>query len=276
MEFESFYDGFLLHIGVDTGSKAPVNSILAIIGEKDEDVKSILESESQKVDPPSEEKLQNRLQKRLSHLKAPPKEAPKPKKQPKEKVSGDRILASPLAKKLAFERDIDISKVIGTGDGGRIIKADIDNYIPYAGVSSFGSSPGLTEEVYTDEPVSQMRATIARRLAESKFTAPHFYLNLEINMDNAISFRVQANSKEGVKISFNDMVVKAVALSLKENPNVNSAWMGDFIRRNEHVNVGVAVAVEDGLLVPVVRYADTKSMDQISAEVKEFALKAKK
>ena len=135
--------------------------------------------------------------------------------------------------------------------------------------------PGLTEEVYTDEPVSQMRATIARRLAESKFTAPHFYLNLEINMDNAISFRVQANSKEGVKISFNDMVVKAVALSLKENPNVNSAWMGDFIRRNEHVNVGVAVAVEDGLLVPVVRYADTKSMDQISAEVKDFALKAK-
>ena len=284
MEFESFYDGFLLHIGVDTGSKAPVNSILAIIGEKDEDVKSILESESkkvespsepQKVETPSEEKAPEPVTQKVIVSEAAPKETPKPKKQPKEKASVDRILASPLAKKLAFERDIDISKVIGTGDGGRIIKADIDNYVPYAGVSSFGSSPGLTEEVYSGEPVSQMRATIARRLAESKFTAPHFYLNLEINMDNAISFRVQANSKEGVKISFNDMVVKAVALSLKENPNVNSAWMGDFIRRNEHVNVGVAVAVEDGLLVPVVRYADTKSMDQISAEVKDFALKAK-
>ena len=275
MEFESFYDGFLLHIGVDTGSKAPVNSVLAIIGEKDEDVKSILESESQKVETPAEEKSPEPVTEKVIVHEAPPKEAPKPKKLPKESTSGDRVLASPLAKKLAFDRDIDISRVIGTGDGGRIIKADIDNYVPYAGGSSFRSSPGLTEEVYTDEPVSQMRETIARRLAESKFTAPHFYLNLEINMDNAISFRVQANSKEGVKISFNDMVVKAVALSLKENPNVNSAWMGDFIRRNEHVNVGVAVAVEDGLLVPVVRYADTKSMDQISAEVKEFAQKAK-
>ena len=136
-------------------------------------------------------------------------------------------------------------------------------------------SEGLTEVTYTDEPVSQMREVIARRLAESKFTAPHFYLNLEINMEHAISFRVQANSKEGVKISYNDMVVKAFALSLREHPAVNSAWMGDFIRRNEHVNIGVAVAVDEGLLVPVVRFADTKGMDQISAEVKDFAQKAK-
>ena len=285
MEFESFYDGFLLHIGVETGSKAPVNSILAIIGEKDEDVKSILESESQKVESssesekietPSEEKAPEPVVEKVIAPKTPPKEAPKPKKQPKEKASGDRILASPLAKKLAFERDIDISKVIGTGDGGRIIKTDIDNYVPYAGVSSFGSSPGLTEEVYTDEPVSQMRATIARRLAESKFSAPHFYLTVSINMDQAIEARKSINKEiQPAKISFNDLVVKAVAISLKEHPQVNSSWMGDFIRYNDHVNIGVAVAVPDGLLVPVVRFADGKTLTQIGAEVKEMAGKAK-
>ena len=281
MEFESFYDGVLLHIGVETGSKAPVNAVLAIIGEKDEDVKEILASESKKatdsepVESPKQEVVKEVVEPKP--IKVEPVKMDKPKAEPQAKVSssGDRIFASPLAKKLASEQGIDLSKVKGTGNNGRIIKADIDNYLPYSGGSSYKASEGLTEVTYTDEPVSQMREVIARRLAESKFTAPHFYLNLEINMEHAISFRVQANSKEGVKISYNDMVVKAVALSLREHPAVNSAWMGDFIRRNEHVNIGVAVAVDEGLLVPVVRFADTKGMDQISAEVKDFAQKAK-
>jgi len=284
MEFESFYDGVLLHIGVETGSKAPVNSVLAIIGDKDEDVNSILEGESKKINKSSKEKVSEQPKKEVEKetikggvvkqvpIKTNSSKVPSIQT---ETPSGDRVFASPLAKKLAKERNIDISRVIGTGDGGRVTKVDIDNYVPYTGGASFRSSPGLTEENYTDEPVSQMRETIARRLAESKFTAPHFYLNLEIDMSNAISFRAQANSKEGVKISYNDMVIKAVSLALKEHPNVNSAWMGDFIRRNSHVNIGVAVAVEEGLLVPVVRYADTKSMDQISTEVKGFAQKAK-
>ena len=283
MEFESFYDGVLLHIGVETGSKAPVNAVLAIIGEKDEDVKAILAAESKKpsdsdsVESPKEEVVKEVDEPKPITIKAEPLKTPQPKEEPQAKVnsSGDRIFASPLAKKLASERGIELSKVKGTGSNGRIIKVDIDNYLPYSGGSSYKASEGLTEVTYTDEPVSQMREVIARRLAESKFTAPHFYLNLEINMEHAISFRVQANSKEGVKISYNDMVVKAVALSLREHPAVNSAWMGDFIRRNEHVNIGVAVAVDEGLLVPVVRFADTKGMDQISAEVKDFAQKAK-
>ena len=283
MEFESFYDGVLLHVGVETGSKAPVNAVLAIIGEKDEDVKAILAAESKKpsdsdsVESPKEEVVKEVDEPKPITIKAEPLKTPQPKEEPQAKVnsSGDRIFASPLAKKLASERGIELSKVKGTGSNGRIIKVDIDNYLPYSGGSSYKASEGLTEVTYTDEPVSQMREVIARRLAESKFTAPHFYLNLEINMEHAISFRVQANSKEGVKISYNDMVVKAVALSLREHPAVNSAWMGDFIRRNEHVNIGVAVAVDEGLLVPVVRFADTKGMDQISAEVKDFAQKAK-
>ena len=239
MEFESFYDGVLLHIGVETGSKAPVNAVLAIIGEKDEDVKAILASESKKatdsepVESPKQEVVKEVVEPKP--IKVEPVKMDQPKAEPQAKVSssGDRIFASPLAKKLASEQGIDLSKVKGTGSNGRIIKADIDNYLPYSGGSSYKASEGLTEVTYTDEPVSQMREVIARRLAESKFTAPHFYLNLEINMEHAISFRVQANSKEGVKISYNDMVVKAVALSLREHPAVNSAWMGDFIRRND-------------------------------------------
>ena len=219
----------------------------ALVSEKDEDVKAILASESKKtteaesVEPPKKEVVKEVVEPKP--IKVEPVKMDQAKAEPQASVSssGDRIFASPLAKKLASEQGIDLSKVKGTGNNGRIIKADIDNYIPYSGGSSYKASEGLTEVTYTDEPVSQMRDVIARRLAESKFTAPHFYLNLEINMEHAISFRVQANSKEGVKISYNDMVVKAVALSLREHPAVNSAWMGDFIRRNEHVNIGVAI-----------------------------------
>ena len=175
---------------------------------------------------------------------------------------------------MANERGIDLNHVSGTGEGGRIVKADIDHYKPYNGAAA-PKRAFMGTESFSDEPVSQMRKTIARRLADSKFTAPHFYLTLEIDMDNAISARAQMNSIEGVKVSINDMVIKAVALSLREHPNVNSAWYGDFIRRNAHVHIGVAVAVEDGLLVPVVRFADGKDMPEIGAEVRELAMKAK-
>ncbi len=280
MEFESFYDGVLLHIGVEKGAGAPVNAILAVIGDKDEDLEKIL-AEAAAAAPAAEEEKEE--------VPAPtpePTPAPAPAAAPKPVVAAPapapaavvdtngRIFASPLAKKMANERGIDLNHVSGTGEGGRIVKADIDHYKPYTGAAA-PKRKFVGTESFSDEPVSQMRKTIARRLADSKFTAPHFYLTLEIDMDNAISARAQMNSIEGVKVSFNDMVIKAVALSLREHPNVNSAWYGDFIRRNAHVHIGVAVAVEDGLLVPVVRFADGKDMPEIGAEVRELAMKAK-
>ena len=170
---------------------------------------------------------------------------------------------------MAKEKGVDISLISGSGEGGRVVKRDVDNY--QSGVVR----TGLTEERYSEEPVSQMRKTIARRLSESKFTAPHFYLSITVDMDNAISSRKAINAKLGHKISFNDIIVKASAMSLREHPTVNSSWRGDVIRRNEHVNVGVAVAVEEGLLVPVIRYTDTKTLSEISKEVKAFAQDAK-
>jgi pyruvate dehydrogenase E2 component (dihydrolipoamide acetyltransferase) len=280
MEFESFYDGILLHIGVEKGAGAPVNAILAVIGDKDEDLEKIL-AEAAAAAPAAEEEKEEAPAPTPEPTPAPaPAAAPKPvvaAPAPAPAAVADtngRIFASPLAKKMANERGIDLNHVSGTGEGGRIVKADIDHYKPYTGAAA-PKRAFVGTESFSDEPVSQMRKTIARRLADSKFTAPHFYLTLEIDMDNAISARAQMNSIEGVKVSFNDMVIKAVALSLREHPNVNSAWYGDFIRRNAHVHIGVAVAVEDGLLVPVVRFADGKDMPEIGAEVRELAMKAK-
>ena len=280
MEFESFYDGVLLHIGVETGNAAPVNSVLAVIGAKDEDIAEILKNagsgeSAAEVPAPAEEN-------KAEVTDAKPAPIPATTHSPiantsNSQSSNEKIFASPLARKLANEKGIDLNTLQGSGDNGRIIKRDIDHYIPFtpsAPVAQFSSAPA-GKESYRDETVSQMRKTIARRLADSKFTAPHFYLTLDIDMDNAIAARKSMNAMEGVKVSFNDMVVKSVAHSLKKNPNVNSAWMGDFIRRNDHVHIGVAVAVEDGLLVPVVKFADTKGLMQISAEVKDFAQKAK-
>lgn len=281
MEFESFYDGVLLHIGVEKGKGAPVNAVLAIIGEKGEDVQAILANANK----PGEEKKEEVVPSPTPAAKAP-EVAPQPSKvqaaEPTKSAavpassSNGRLFASPLAKKLAEEKGIDIAAVAGTGEGGRIVKRDVDHYVPYtpADRPAFSSAPAGTESFH-DEPISQMRKTIARRLSESKFTAPHFYLNLEIDMENAMTARKQINAAGDVKVSFNDMVVKAVAMALKKNPNVNSSWLGDVIRRNDHVHIGVAVAVEDGLLVPVVRFADTKGLAQIGAEVKEYAQKAK-
>ena len=285
MEFESFFDGVLLHIGVETGKAAPVNSVLAIIGQAGEDISAALASAAagapgattstpEPTPAPTPE---------VASAPAPvaaPVSAPTPAPVTAPVVAAnnnaDRVFASPLAKKLASERGIDIQAVAGTGENGRIVKRDVDHYVPYTPASKPAAAMSNTGQVsYYDEPISQMRKTIARRLAESKFTAPHFYLTLDIDMSNAIATRKSLNSLDGVKVSFNDMVIKAVAMALRQHPTVNSAWMGDFIRRNEHVNIGVAVAVDEGLLVPVVRFADNKGLTQISAEVREFAQKAK-
>jgi pyruvate dehydrogenase E2 component (dihydrolipoamide acetyltransferase) len=287
MEFESFFDGVLLHIGVETGKAAPVNSVLAIIGQAGEDISAALANaaagapgattstpEPEPTPAPAPE-----VASAPTPVAAPvtaPTPAPVAAPVVATNNTSDRVFASPLAKKLASERGIDIQAVAGTGENGRIVKRDVDHYVPYTPASKPAAAVSNTGQVsYYDEPISQMRKTIARRLAESKFTAPHFYLTLDIDMSNAIATRKSLNSLDGVKVSFNDMVIKAVAMALRQHPTVNSAWMGDFIRRNEHVNIGVAVAVDEGLLVPVVRFADNKGLTQISAEVREFAQKAK-
>lgn len=281
MEFESFYDGVLLHIGVDKGQTAPVNAILAIIGEKGEDVKEILAS----AETPSVQEDSGVTPEPVKEVKIAPAPAsvpapaaettivPAPASAPIAESNG-KISASPLARKMANEKGIDLSNVIGTGEGGRIVKKDIDHYSPYVGGGAKKRAFVGTES-YTDTPVSQMRKTIAKRLAESKFTAPHFYLTLDIDMDNAIALRSSINEMEEYKVSFNDMVIKACALALRDNPAVNSAWLGDVIRQNDHVHIGVAVAVDEGLLVPVVRFADGKQLDEISQEVRTYAQKAK-
>jgi pyruvate dehydrogenase E2 component (dihydrolipoamide acetyltransferase) len=284
MEFESFYDGVLLHIGVETGKAAPVNSILAVIGEAGEDISGVLANAAAGAPGATAATEPAPVSEPVAAPVAasPTTPNPAPVSAPVAAPvvannNSERVFASPLAKKLAAERGIAIEAVAGTGENGRIVKRDVDHYVPYtpaANAPSYTAAPSGTVS-FTDEPISQMRKTIARRLAESKFTAPHFYLTLDIDMDAAIATRKSLNSIDGVKVSFNDMVVKSVAMALRKHPAVNSAWMGDFIRRNEHVNIGVAVAVEDGLLVPVVRFADGKGLTQISAEVREYAQKAK-
>jgi len=276
MEFESFYDGVLLHIGVEQGSSAPVNSILAIIGEKGTDVEALIAAFDTKESAPSAPEVVE--DKKVASASAPVKAeqaAPAAQASASKTETNGRIIASPLAKKMAEERGIALNAIQGTGENGRIVRRDVESYVPAAsGATQVAALSGAAES-YRDEPVSQMRKTIARRLSESKFTAPHFYLNVDINMDNAMAARKTINAKGDLKVSFNDMVILAAAKALKKHPNVNSSWLGDVIRRNDHVNIGVAVAVEDGLLVPVVRFADGKSLQQIGSEVKEFAQKAK-
>jgi len=278
MEFESFQDGVLLHIGVEQGKTAPVDSILAILGKEGEDISALLAGGSSaapkaKEAPKAEEKKTEAPAKEA----APVKEAVavEAKAAPVAANNG-RLKASPLAKKIAEDKGVDISRVAGSGDGGRIVRRDVENYTPSSSGAAVAPAfvPAGTES-YTEENVSQMRKTIARRLAESKFTAPHFYLTMEIDMDNAMKARKSINDAGEAKISFNDMVVKAAAMALRKHPKVNSSWRGETIRYNEHVHIGVAVAVDEGLLVPVVRFANEKGLAQIGAEVKVFAEKAK-
>lgn len=282
MEFESFHQGTLLYIGVQEGASANVDAVLAIIGDKGTDVAAYAESLAQADSAPAEPAKKEEA---TPVKTAPAAPAPAPAAAPVQttvqtsapapSTPAGRIIASPLAKKLASERNINLAQVRGSGEGGRIIKRDIENYVPVAGgAAAMPFTPSGTES-FEEVPNSQMRKVIARRLGESKFTAPHYYLNVEFDMDNAIAFRNQYNSIPDTKISFNDMVVKATALALKQHPQVNSQWFDDRIKKNHHVHIGVAVAVEDGLLVPVVKFADEQSLTQIGAQVKDYAGKAR-
>ena len=284
MEFESYQEGVLLYRGVEEGKAAPVDGILAILGKAGEDYKDLLAKESAKESKPvpdAPEPVAAPAPKAETKVATPPTppSTPAPVSAPKASVpssSDDRLKASPLARRLANEKGVDLSKVMGSGDSGRIVKRDIDWFKPGMSVQGGSAfSPALTQESFEEVAVSQMRKTIAKRLAESKFTAPHFYLTIEIDMDNAISARESINAVTGSKVSFNDFVIKAAAAALRQHPKVNSSWLGDKIRINHHVHIGVAVAVEDGLLVPVVRFADSKSLREINGEVKTLAQKAK-
>jgi pyruvate dehydrogenase E2 component (dihydrolipoamide acetyltransferase) len=305
MELESYKDGILLYQGAKAGEKIQVNDLLCIIGAEGFDINPIIAASKGGATAPAadeskptgetgpQESSRSRPQEAASHNVGSPLADTQPAEQ--KVVNEGRIFASPLAKKLAEEKGIDLRYVKGSGDNGRITKNDIDGYkapapppatapaapeqkqtvgAAPAGAQKAPAAPA-GQESFDEVPVSQMRKVIARRLSESLFTAPHFYITMSIDMDAAVAARVKLNETSPVKISFNDLVLKAVAVALKQHPKVNSSWLGDKIRTNYHVNIGVAVAVDEGLLVPVVRFADTKSLSQISTEVKDFAKKAK-
>ncbi len=283
MEFESFYSGTLLHIGIQEGESSPVDTVLAVIGPKGTDVNAVLsaspssgKAEASKSSEPTKTSVEKKVE-----TQAPVHSV----------ADGQRIFASPLAKKIASDKGIDLSKIAGSGDNGRIVKKDVEGYQPAQTVvatpvaSVAASSDNAIAAAPIDLPVgqegnhevknSQMRKTIAKRLAESKFTAPHYYLTIEVDMDNAKASRVQINSLPETKVSFNDMVVKACAMALKKHPQVNTTWNGDTTKFNHHVHVGVAVAVDDGLVVPVLKFADQMTLTQIGASVKDLAGRAR-
>lgn len=287
MELESYKDGILLYQGARAGEKILVNDLLCIIGQPGLDVNAIVAAVKAggASAPAAATPVATTAAPAPAAQATPAPAAPAtPAPAAPAVVNDGRIFASPLAKKVASEKGIDLRYVKGSGDNGRITKTDVDAYTPAAASAAPASAAKAAAvataapagvESFDEVPVSQMRKTIARRLSESLFTAPHFYLTMSIDMDAAVAARAKINEVAPVKVSFNDMVLKATALALKQHPKVNSSWLGDKIRYNHHINIGVAVAVEDGLLVPVVRFADTKSLSQIGAEVKEYAQKAK-
>ncbi len=287
MEVMPYVDGTLLYIGVEKGKGVPVNGIMAIIGKPGEDFQAILNAENggavaATTSSPAAEAA--------PAVAAPVVVAEAQVAAPAETVyeSDERVKASPLAKKLAEEKGVDIHAVKGSGDNGRIIKRDIDSYTPAvaaAPVAVPASAPTAAPaavvpviagtEGHTDTPLTQMRRIIAQRLAESKFSAPHFYLRMTVTMDNAMEARKAINLVSPEKVSFNDLIIKACAMALRKHPAVNSSWMGDFIRQNHHIHIGTAVAVEEGLIVPVVKFADQKSLSQIAVEAGTLIDKAR-
>ncbi len=266
MELENYVKGTLLHIGIEKGQSVPVDAVIAVVGQKGEDFSALLAGITKPV--PSE------IKKEEVAATTPSKETSTNKTETSTNTDS-RIKASPLAKKIAEEKGIDIKSVSGSGDFGRIVKRDVENFAPSAAKVSVMLPAIVGQESFEDVPVSQMRKAIARRLSESKNGAPHFYLTMSINMDKANEARKAMNEYSPVKISVNDLIIKAVASSLRKHPKVNSSWLVDKIRMNHHIHVGVAVAIEDGLIVPVVKFADNKSVSHISAEVKELVEKAK-
>ncbi len=301
MEFEAPEDGFLLHIGVEVGETVPVNTIIAIIGEKGESFEEVLEAENkakaeeanttEKAPAPIVQASNGSPSASPAASVSSPAVVLSPPPVISSPDAGGRIIASPLAKRLAAENQISLSQITGTGDGGRIIKRDIEAYLanpqpaampaapaapaPNKGALPMVSTSVMGQESFEEVATSNMRKTIARRLSESKFGAPHFYLKISINMDNVWDTRKRLNELSPVKISFNDIVIKAAATALRYHPNVNSSWLGDRIRYNKHIHVGMAVAVEEGLLVPVLRFADQKSLSQIAQETNDLGGKAK-
>ena len=275
MEFESFHQGTLLYIGIPEGGTAKVDSVLAMIGEKGTDVSSFVAALSAK--PAELKKPEAKKESPAASTQQSTSTAPAPQALPavSHGEKGGRVVASPLAKKLAQEKNINLDRVQGSGEGGRIIKRDVENFVEAGPAVSNKPFVPRGQESFEEIANSQMRKVIARRLAESKFSAPHYYLNVEFDMDNAISFRNQYNSLPDTKISFNDIVIKATAMALKQHPQVNSQWFDDRMKINHHVHIGVAVAVEDGLLVPVLKFADEQSLTQIGAAVKDFAGRAR-
>lgn len=271
MELENFEKGEVLYL-LEEGATVPVETVIAVIGKKGEDFQDLLKEAPAAADTEGsaakEEASAPAAEATPSAPATPATSTPAPAASTS---NNGRVFASPLAKSMAEDKGIDLASVTGSGDNGRIIKKDIENYVP----SAAPSAAAIGVESYEEVPVSQMRKTIAKRLAESKFTAPHFYLTKEIKMDAALAARKRMNEYTENRISINDLIIKAAAVALKSHPNINSSWLGDKIRRNHHVHIGVAVAIDDGLLVPVVRFADSKSLSQIGAEVRDLAGKAK-
>ena len=289
MELEAFDNGELLYIAVKEGESVAVDDVIAVIGEKNADYMTLVKDFNSRHKSPAAVEVkkptmpEKSAKPLASSVTVPVADVKKVVKESNSGISTDgRIKASPLAKKLAREHGFDLSGISGTGENGRIVRRDIESYMESGqsgavGVSQFNYHYAQVtgKESFSEVPVSQMRKTIAKRLAESKFTAPHFYLTMEINMDQAIGARNSVNEEAPSKISFNDLILKACARALRKNPRVNSSWLGDRIRYNEHIHIGVAVAVEDGLIVPVIRHADLKSVYQIAAEVKDLSQKAR-
>ncbi len=280
MEFESFYEGTLLKIGIEEGGTAPVDSLLAIIGPEGTDVSKISTDGKSKSSGKKDKKKEDKKEEKASEDKSSEKAEDK-----SQKDSG-RIFASPLAKKMAEDKGIDLSKVEGSGENGRIVKKDIEDYKPSEKPAaetkeSQEAKPAAQpyvpagEEEFEEIKNSQMRKTIAKRLGESKFNAPHYYLTIEVDMENAMASRKQINEMPDIKVSFNDMVIKASAMALRKHPQVNSQWTGDSMKLAKHIHMGVAVAVEEGLVVPVLKFADQMSMTQIGGNVKNLAGKAR-
>ena len=288
MEVVGYEEGTLLYIGVEAGKAAKINEIIAIVGKAGTDVSAYVAAEKSGTNTGSPAEETPSVQSTVASEQQETINAGSEQPETDNENNTDRIKASPLAKKLAADKGIDLKKVNGSGDNGRITKKDIDGYKPVAPtleepknieikktaapVAAFSASG---QEGFTDVPLTQMRKIIARRLGESKFSAPHFYLTMEINMDNAMTARIAMNEVSPVKISFNDMIIKASAMALRKHPDVNSSWMGEFIRQNHHVHIGSALALPEGLIVPVIRFADQKTLSQIAADAKELYGKAK-
>ncbi|MEO9144001.1 MAG: pyruvate dehydrogenase complex dihydrolipoamide acetyltransferase [Ginsengibacter sp.] len=286
MDVVGYEEGTLLYIGVEAGKAAKINEIIAIVGKEGTDVSAFVNAEKNAHENPP--KAGNKVEEKKQEHKVSSQQpvAVQNNQAASSSIEGGRVKASPLAKRLAAEKGIDISQVHGSGDGGRIIKKDVDSFVPAVAAPKAVVEKAaiakpvqpfeqIGQESFEDIPNSQMRKTIARRLGESKFQAPHFYVTMEINMDNAIGSRKALNEVSPVKISFNDLVIKACAMALRQHPAVNSSWMGDFIRQNKHIHIGSAVAVPEGLIVPVIRFADQKSLSQIAADTSQLYEKAR-